>query len=110
MPITELLERNAREYADETALVEIDPKVMEHTKLTWKEYSLIESNPSLHGRSEMTWKEFDEKANRFANLLISRGVKKGDKAAILLMNCLEWLPVYFGILKAGAVAVPLNYR
>ena len=26
------------------------------------------------------------------------------------MNCLEWLPIYFGILKAGAVAVPLNFR
>ena len=26
------------------------------------------------------------------------------------MNCLEWLPIYFGILKAGALAVPLNYR
>ena len=37
-------------------------------------------------------------------------LKKGDKVAILLMNCLEWLPIYFGILKAGAIAVPLNYR
>ncbi len=26
------------------------------------------------------------------------------------MNCLEWLPIYFGILKTGAVAVPINYR
>ena len=43
-------------------------------------------------------------------MLIARGIKKGEKVAILLMNCLEWLPVYFGILKAGAVAVPLNYR
>ena len=110
MPITELLERNAREFGNETALVEIDPKVMEHTKLTWKEYALIETNPSLCGRSEITWKEFDDKANRFANLLLSRGIKKGDKVAILLMNCLEWLPIYFGALKTGALAVPLNYR
>ena len=50
------------------------------------------------------------KANRFANLLMTRGVKKGDKVAILLMNCLEWLPVYFGILKAGCIAVPMNFR
>lgn len=110
MPVTELLERNAREYGSEVALVEIDPKVMEHTKMTWKEYSLIETNPALCGRSEITWKEFDDKANKFANLLLSRGIKKGDKVAILLMNCLEWLPVYFGVLKSGAVAVPLNYR
>ena len=110
MPVTELLARNARECGEETALVEIDPKVMEHTKLTWKEYSLIETNPALCGRSEITWKEFDDKANRFANLLLSRGIQKGDKVAILLMNCLEWLPIYFGVLKAGAIAVPLNYR
>ena len=58
----------------------------------------------------MTWLDFDKRANRFANLLLSRGVHKGDKVAILLMNCLEWLPIYFGALKAGAVAVPLNYR
>lgn len=110
MPITELLERNAEKFGDDVALVEINPKVMEHTKMTWKEYSLIETNPMLCGRSEITWKEFDKKANRFANLLLSRGIKKGDKVAILLMNCLEWLPIYFGILKAGALAVPLNYR
>lgn len=110
MPITELLDRNAKLYGDEVALVEINPKVMEHTRMTWKEYSLIETNPMLCGRTEMTWKDFDKRANRFANLLLSRGIQKGDKVAILLMNCLEWLPVYFGILKAGAVAVPLNYR
>ncbi len=110
MPITELLERNAEKFGDEVALVEINPKVMEHTRMTWKEYSLIEANPMLSGRNEITWKEFDKKANRVANLLLSRGIKKGDKVSILLMNCLEWLPIYFGILKSGAIAVPLNYR
>ena len=43
-------------------------------------------------------------------MLLARGVKKGDKVGILLMNCLEWLPIYFGILKTGALAVPLNFR
>lgn len=52
----------------------------------------------------------DVKANRFANLLLTRGIQKGDKVAILLMNCLDWLPIYFGILKTGALAVPMNYR
>ncbi len=110
MPITEFLERNAREFPDDTALVEINPKVMEHAKVTWREYALIETNPANVGRREMTWLEFDKKANRFANLILSRGLKKGNKVAILLMNCIEWLPIYFGILKAGGVAVPLNYR
>ena len=61
-------------------------------------------------RRQITWSVFDEKANRFANLLLSRGVKKGDKVAILLMNCLEYLPIFFGVLKSGATVVPLNFR
>ena len=110
MVITDLLERNAREYPEDVALVEIAPHLMEAAKITWKEYALIQPNPEESGRRELTWLEFDKKANRFANLLLSRGIKRGDKVAILLMNCLEWLPIYFGILKAGALAVPLNYR
>ncbi len=110
MPITEFLERNANLYGEETALVEINPEVKEVRRVTWKEYELIESNQGEPYRREITWSVFEEKANRCANLLLSRGIKKGDKVAILLMNCLEWLPVYFGILKTGALAVPLNYR
>ena len=110
MPITKLLERNAREYGDEVALVEINPDVREIRRVTWKEYELIETGSSTEFRREITWSVFDEKANRCANLLMSRGIRRGHKVAILLMNCLEWLPVYFGILKTGALAVPLNYR
>ena len=110
MPITEILERNAELYKDEVALVEINPQEMEKKHSTWREFSLIESSRSESFRSEITWEEFDRKANRMANLLLTRHIKKGSKVAILLMNCLEWLPVYFGILKSGAVAVPLNFR
>lgn len=90
MPITDMLSMNAQIYPDEV--------------------SLIERDPAAGTRRQITWKEFDDNANRFANFLLSRGIKRGDKVAILLMNCLEWLPVYFGILKAGAWAVPLNFR
>ncbi len=110
MVITEVLERNAKDFANEISLVEINPPLDEKKRLTWKEYSLIETTHKDAFRTEITWSEFDKKANRFANLLLSRGIKKGDKVAILLMNCLEWLPIYFGALKAGAMAVPLNYR
>jgi acyl-CoA synthetase (AMP-forming)/AMP-acid ligase II len=110
MPITELLEKNAKLYGNDVALVEVNPEITEVRRITWKEYELIEPNPECHYRREITWKVFDEKANRFANMLLERGVKKGDKVGILLMNCLEWLPIYFGILKAGAMAVPLNFR
>ncbi len=110
MPITEYLVNNAKNFKDDVALVEINPEVEEKSRMTWREYSLIEPGNTNSLRKEMTWGEFDKKANRFCNLLLSRGIKKGDRVAILLMNSLEWLPVYFGILKAGALAVPLNYR
>ena len=110
MPITDILERNCKLYGEDICLVEINPEIKETRRVTWKEYELMEPNPVSHYRREITWNVFNEKANRFANMLISRGIKKGDKVAILLMNCLEWLPIYFGILKTGALAVPLNFR
>ena len=111
MPITEMLERNAKIHPNDTALVEINPANQPDKDTKWSEYNLIESSHSAgRYRREITWKEFDTRANRFANLLMTREVRKGDKVAILLMNCIEWLPIYFGVLKTGAVVVPMNYR
>lgn len=110
MPITKLLEENAKNNPDMVCLVEINPEVKETRKLSYKEYDLIQPTNSPYFRREITWQVFNEKANRFANLLIKRGIKKGDKVGILLMNCIEWLPIYFGILKTGALAVPFNFR
>ncbi len=110
MPITDILDKNCELYGNEIALVEINPEVTDNRRVTWKEYNLIEANPTTHYRREITWNVFNEKANRFANLLLERGIKKNDKVAILLMNSIEWLPIYFGILKTGALAVPLNFR
>ena len=110
MPITEYLERNRKLYGDEVALVELNPEQKDTRRVTWKEYSLIQPTEAAAYRREITWRVFDEKANRFANMLISRGIRKGDRVAILMMNCLEWLPIYFGTLKTGALAVPFNFR
>ena len=111
MVITELLEKNARLYGEEISLVEINPSEARDRAVTWRDYSLIESaGTDAPYRRELSWGEFDKRANRFANLLLSRGLKKGVKVGILLMNCLEWLPIYFGVLKAGCIAVPLNFR
>ena len=110
MPVIDFLERNAREYADEVALIELNPQQADTRRITWKEYDLIEPARFQPYRREITWGVFDEKANRFANLLINRGIKKGDKVAIIMYNCLEWLPIYFGVLKSGAIAVPFNFR
>ena len=110
MVVTELLERNAKLYGDEVALVELNPEEKDNRRVTWKEFDLIESDKTDPYRREITWSVFDEKANRFANMLLSRGIKKGDKVAVIMYNCLEWLPIYFGILKTGAIAVPFNFR
>ncbi len=90
MIITEILARNARMYGSEIALVEREPE--------------------KNTRRAITWKEFDEMANKVANGLIKKGIGTGDKVIHLMMNCLEWLPAYFGILRTGAWAVPLNFR
>ncbi|MDY2835923.1 MAG: AMP-binding protein [Candidatus Aphodomonas sp.] len=110
MPITAVLEENCRRFGNDAALVEINPEQQEKRRMTWKEFELIESTQPYYYRREISWNVFNEKANRFANLLLSRGVGKGKKVAILMMNCLEWLPIYFGVLKTGAVVVPLNFR
>ena len=110
MPVTDLLERNHKLYGDEVALVELNPSVKDTKRTSWREYSLVQPTSFEPYRREITWSVFDEKANRVANMLINRGIKKGDRVAILMFNCLEWLPIYFGILKTGAIAVPFNFR
>ncbi len=109
MILNDLLERNAKEYPNDVALVEVNPFLQEKRR-NWREYNLVEETGSDCVRKQITWSVFDEKANRCANLLLERGIRKGEKVGVLLMNCLEWLPIYFGILKTGALAVPLNYR
>jgi acyl-CoA synthetase (AMP-forming)/AMP-acid ligase II len=110
MIICDILERNAKLYAQDVALVEINPLDNGKKSMTWKDYELVPTFRDVSPRKEITWQIFEDKANRFANFLIQRGIKKGDRVAILLMNSLEWLPIYFGILKTGALVVPLNYR
>ena len=110
MPVTEYLERNAKLYPDEVALVELNPEEKDNRRITWKEQELVEPGRFQPYRREITWGVFNEKANRVANMLIGRGIRKGDKVAVLMYNCLEWLPIYFGILKSGAIAVPFNFR
>ena len=111
MVITDFLERNARLYGSDIALVEVNPSEERDSAVTWREASLIaEAQPDAPYRRELSWRDFDRRANRFANFLLSRNVRRGTKVGILLMNCLEWLPIYFGILKTGAIAVPFNFR
>ncbi len=112
MTIVHLLERNAKDFGNDTALIEINPEQPETRRLTtWHEYELVEPTHKVRNyRREITWAVFNEKANRLANMLTQHGIGKGKKVAILLMNCIDWLPIYFGVLKSGAMAVPLNFR
>ena len=54
-----------------------------------------------------TYGALDRLANRFANLYVSGGVRRGDRIVVALENSCEFVAAYFGALKAGAVAVPL---
>ena len=88
--ITDILSQNARRFGQDIALVERDPANLR--------------------RVEITWKTFDDNASQIAQALIDRGIRKGDRVVLLMTNCIEWLPIYFGILRTGALAVPLNFR
>ncbi|MBQ5810035.1 MAG: acyl--CoA ligase [Clostridia bacterium] len=110
MVITDILKENARLFPADPALIEINPEATNRRNVPWSEFDLVEANPADAYRREITWKDFNDRANAFANTLMAAGIKKGDKVGILLMNCLEWLPIYFGVLKCGALAVPLNFR
>ena len=90
MTIVEMLARNRRMYPNDTALIEL--------------------RPSQGLRKEITWQEFDGRVNRVANALIARGIRKDDKVIHWMMNSINWLEAYFGIIRTGAWAVPLNFR
>ncbi len=62
----------------------------------------------LYENEKITFDHFNEMANRVANGLLDIGVRKGDKVAIMLPNCPDYLYLWFGIAKMGGVMVPLN--
>ncbi|MEU9994007.1 long-chain fatty acid--CoA ligase [Streptomyces sp. NPDC050848] len=60
------------------------------------------------GTTRLTYRQVDAAANQVANLLVSRGIRPGDKVALSCPNLPYFPIVYYGVLKAGAVVVPLN--
>jgi long-chain acyl-CoA synthetase len=60
------------------------------------------------GETRLPYRAVDAAANQVANLLVSRGIRPGDKVALTCPNLPYFPIVYYGILKAGAVVVPLN--
>jgi len=60
------------------------------------------------GDASMTYRELDEASARVAGLLRERGFKPGDRAGIMLPNVAEFPVVYYGVLRAGGIVVPMN--
>jgi acyl-CoA synthetase (AMP-forming)/AMP-acid ligase II len=72
---------------------------------------LVERTPSTTHRRTLTWRQFNDAINKVANYLSAElGVRAGDYVMHLQNNSLEWLITYYGIIKLGAVVVPLNFR
>ena len=57
-----------------------------------------------------SWAELDLRVNRLANALRQAGLRGGERVALLLGNCREYLESYFACARAGLIAVPVNYR
>ena len=64
---------------------------------------------TLGGR-RLAYTELDRSSNKVANALIEMGVGRGHRVAMLLTNSLEFVVIYFGIVKTGAIAVPLDTK
>jgi long-chain acyl-CoA synthetase len=72
---------------------------------------VVESQPDrlavIHGSTRAPYAEVEARSNQLANTLIAQGVIRGDRVAILLENSLSYIAAYYGILKTGAITVPL---
>lgn len=82
MNIAELMYTNARKHPDKEAIV--------------------------FKQKRLSYRGMDEFSNQFAHVLVKLGIKKGDRIAMMMRNSERFVAVYFGILKAGAVVVPIN--
>lgn len=100
MLVTDLLRRNAHLWARETALAAVDAA----------DLAELHQDQYLMQRKALTWEEINRQANQVANFYHSIGIQRGSHVGLMMKNCIEWLPIYFGILKSGAVVVPLNFR
>lgn len=58
----------------------------------------------------ITYGQLNEGINRCAHILQAKGIKKGDRVSVLMLNCIEFLEIYFATAKLGGILVPLNWR
>lgn len=69
-----------------------------------------EKTALIYEDDSVSYKELNDRTNQFAWFLRERGLKKGDRISVLLLNCPEFFEVYFAAAKLGLVFVPLNFR
>jgi len=75
-----------------------------------------ELSPNLEGFVDiasglrLSYKELNERSNQVAHVFRDRGIEKGDRVALLMLNCPAYLESFFALAKLGAVTVPLNTR
>ncbi len=65
---------------------------------------------SICGTTRLTFREVDERVNRLSNALAGLGIGRGDRVAILSLNCHRFFELYYGVPQLGAVVVPINFR
>ncbi len=87
-----------------TQLQTISDAVATHARLQPSKLAIRDSRRSLN------FAQWDERATRLANGLLSLGLNKGDRVALLAYNCVEWMEIYVALARAGLVAVPINFR
>lgn len=92
-----------------TPIVPIDPSIsLVHQFLERSARLYPDKVAIIHGKVRATYSEINTRADNLAGYLLSIGARKGDRVALLMENCVEYVVSYYGIMKAGAVAVPLN--
>lgn len=90
IPLFKFLDETVEKYPDNLALV-------------------LESG-SFSKIAKLTYQELGEATDKFSAFLVAKGVKPGDRIAVFLPNMLEFVIAYYGILKAGAIVVSLNFQ
>lgn len=77
-----------------------------------KKWSLLQPQKKVlfYEDHPLTYQELNHRINKFCHLLLKIGVKKGDRIAVLLHNCPQYLEIFFALSKVGAIIVPLNWR
>jgi fatty-acyl-CoA synthase len=77
-----------------------------------RKWSLIQPNKNalFYEDQPITYREFNQRTNQLCHLLLETGIQKGDRIAVLLHNCHQYLEIFFALSKLGAILVPLNWR